>query len=131
MSSAGQLANVVGIGLEGDAEDRDGLHAVLLRRFDDPLGHGALALFIDGDNLLDQRLRRIHLAARRGIGAGVFGEAGAAEAGACMQELRADAIVHADCPRHILHIAAGLLAEIGDLIDEGHLHRQERVGRDI
>ena len=46
-----------------------------------------------------------------------------------MQELGADAVVEADAARHLLHVAADLLAQVGDLVDEGDLHRQEGVGR--
>ena len=45
-----------------------------------------------------------------------------------MQELRADAIVEPDAARDILNIGADLLAEIGDLVDEGDLRRQKGIG---
>ena len=57
-----------------------------------------------------------------------FGKAGAAIAGAGVQELRADAVVEADAARDLLHVGADLFAEIGDLVDEGDLGREERVG---
>ena len=46
-----------------------------------------------------------------------------------MQELRADAVVEADAARHVLHVRAGLLAQVGDLVDEGDLGGEEGVGR--
>ena len=45
-----------------------------------------------------------------------------------MQELAADAVVQADAARHLLHVGADLLAEVGDLVDEGDLHGQKGVG---
>ena len=45
-----------------------------------------------------------------------------------MQELAADAAVEADAARHVVHVGADLLAEIGDLVDEGDLGREEGVG---
>ena len=45
-----------------------------------------------------------------------------------MQELVADAPVGADRRRHLLHIGADRLAQIGDLVDEADLHGEEGVG---
>ncbi len=45
-----------------------------------------------------------------------------------LQELRADAIVQAHAARDLDHVGAGLLADVGDLVDEGDLGRQEGVG---
>jgi hypothetical protein len=45
-----------------------------------------------------------------------------------MQELVADALVHADALGDLLHVGADLLAEVGDLVDEGDLHGEEGVG---
>jgi hypothetical protein len=33
-----------------------------------------------------------------------------------------------DAARHLLHIGAHLLAQLGDLVDEGELGREKRVG---
>ena len=57
-----------------------------------------------------------------------FGKAGAAIARAGVQELRADAVVEADAARDVLHVGADLLAEVGDLVDEGDLRREKGVG---
>ena len=46
-----------------------------------------------------------------------------------MQEFRADAVVEPDAARHLLHIGADLLAQIGDLVDEGDLGREKGVAR--
>ena len=44
-----------------------------------------------------------------------------------MQEFRADAVVEPDAARDLLHVGADLLGQIGDLVDEGDLGREERV----
>ena len=59
----------------------------------------------------------------------VLGKAGAAVAGPGVQEFRADAVVQADAARDVLDVGADLLAEIGDLVDEGDLGREKGVGR--
>ena len=58
----------------------------------------------------------------------VLGEARAAVAGAGVQEFRADAVVEADAARDVLDVGADLLAQVGDLVDEGDLGREEGVG---
>ncbi len=68
-------------------------------------------------------LRRLHQRT------GVLGKAGAAKTGTGVQELGADAVVEADAARHFLDVGAGALGEIGDLVDEGDLGGQERIGR--
>ena len=45
-----------------------------------------------------------------------------------MQELAADPSVQPDAARHVVHVRPQPLAQIGHLVDEGHLHRQEGVG---
>ena len=45
-----------------------------------------------------------------------------------MEELGADAVVHPDPARDVLHVCADLLAQVGDLVDEGDLRREEGVG---
>ena len=45
-----------------------------------------------------------------------------------MQELPADAAVEADAAGDVLHVGADRLAEIGHLVDEGDLGREEGVG---
>src|ERR1700733_7137631 len=60
--------------------------------------------------------------------ADIFGEAGAAEARTGMEELAADPIVEPDPARNLLHVGAGALGEISDLVDEGNLGGEERVG---
>ena len=57
----------------------------------------------------------------------VLGEAAAAEADPGLQELRADAVVEAHPARDLDDVGAGLLADVGDLVDERDLRRQEGV----
>ena len=64
----------------------------------------------------------------RDEGRGVLWEAGAAEAGAGVQEVPPDAAVEADPLGHVLHVRAEALAEVGDLVDECDLGREEAVG---
>ena len=45
-----------------------------------------------------------------------------------MEKLAADASVQPDAARHILHIAADLLADVRHLVDEGDLGGQEGIG---
>ena len=94
----------------------------------DAARHGDLALGVDRLHLLDERQRRLRLARGADQRRHVLGEAGAAIAGTRMQELVADAPVGADGGRHLLHIGADRLAQIGDLVDEADLHREEGVG---
>ena len=90
--------------------------------------HGALALVVDGDGGLDQPQRAAVVLRGLDQRQRVLGEARAAIAGAGMEELGADAVVEADAARHLLHVGADGFAEIGDLVDEGDLHREEGVG---
>ena len=45
-----------------------------------------------------------------------------------MQEFGSDPVIQADAARHLLHVGVQHFAQIGDLVDEGDLHRQEGVG---
>ena len=58
----------------------------------------------------------------------VLGEARTAEAWAGIEKLAADAVVKTDAVRDIENVGADALAQVGDFVDEGHLHRQEHVG---
>ncbi len=45
-----------------------------------------------------------------------------------MEELGADAVVHPDPAADVLHVGADLLAQVGHLVDEGDLGREEGIG---
>ena len=96
---------------------------------DDALGHRGLARVVAADHGLDDAQRRARLLRGPHQREAVLGEARAAVAGPGMQELAADAAVEADAARHVLHVGADLLAQIGDLVDEGDLGGEEAVGR--
>ena len=80
------------------------------------------------DHGLDDAQGRVVLLAGAQERQRVLGEAGAAIAGPGMQELAADAAVEAHAARHLLHVGADPLAQVGDLVDEGDLGREEAVG---
>ena len=96
------------------------------------LGHHApLLQLVD----LDHRVEQLEVVARvagelleRGD---VLREAGAAEADPGLQELRADPVVEAHALGDLDHVGAGLLADVGDLVDERDLRGQERVGGEL
>jgi len=58
----------------------------------------------------------------------IFREAGAAEAGTCVQEFRANTFVHTECCCHLKDIGADLLTEVGYLIDKADSKGQHSVG---
>ena len=83
---------------------------------------------VDADRRLDD-LERVAVLAREVRRRGrVLREAGAAEARARVQELRADAPVEAHPLGDVVDVGAHQLAEPRDLVDEGDLHREEAVG---
>src|SRR5690242_5204436 len=45
-----------------------------------------------------------------------------------MQKLTADAFVHADRARNVVDVAANLIAQVRDLVDERNLRREKGVG---
>ena len=59
----------------------------------------------------------------------VLGKAGAAIARPRMQEFAPDAPVKADTLGHVMNVGAQLLAQIGNLVDEGDLGGEEGIGR--
>ena len=119
-------------GLEGHAPEGDGLAGepaltleVALDLLEEPL---ALALVH-----IVHRLRelRVHAAvvAHHDAGERVLGEARAAVAEAGVQELIADAAVRAHALAHPIDVRAVGLAEVGHLVDEADLRREEVCSR--
>ena len=90
-------------------------HAPLLQVVD--LDHGGEQLEVVA-GVAGELLERLH----------VLGEAGAAVADAGLQEVRPDALVEAHAVGDRAHVGADLLADVGDLVDEGDLGGQEGVG---
>ncbi len=87
-----------------------------------------LAPVVFADDRLDDAHRRARLLRRAHQREAVLGKARSAEARPGMQELAADAAVEPDAARHVLDVGADLLAQIGDLVDEGDLGGEEAVG---
>ena len=83
---------------------------------------------LTADNRLDDAQRRALVLPGLEQGQRILGKARAAVAGPRVQKLVADAVVEPDAARHVLHVGPGLLAQIGDLVDEGDLRRQKGVG---
>src|SRR4051812_2369797 len=125
-----RVAHVVGVRLEGEAEDRHRPSPPFAaERLDDLAAHRALARIVDLDDALDDPERRPLILGGLEQGERILREAGAAIAGAGMKEFRPDPVVEADAAGDVLDVGADHLAQIGDLVDEGDLGRQEGVRR--
>ena len=128
---AGGLAHVVGVGLEGKAEQGDPLAdqraEVLLELADDP----ALLQLVDLDHRGQQLEVIAGVAGQHLQRADVLREAAAAVADAGAEEGAADPLVEPHPLRHLADVGAYLLADVGDLVDEGDLRRQEGVGGEL
>ena len=123
------LAHIVGVGLEGDAEYRDGLALdAAAAGFGDLVHHPDLAGVVAALHRFHDCAGAARFLGDAGKGRCVLGEAGAAETGARMQEVAPDAAVEADPLGDILDVGAKPLAEVRDLIDEGDLGREKAVG---
>ena len=124
----GGIPHVVGVRLEREAQHADRLAPEAAQDVAQ-FGHEPLTLVV-----VDLHHRPQHLGVRpmRGghvrQGFDVLGEAGTAPADAGPQELRADAMVTAHAPRHLLHVGPQPLADVGYFVDERNLGRQEGVG---
>ena len=90
-------------------------HAALLQLVD--LDHGVQQLEVVA-GVAGELLERVD----------ILGEAAASEADPGLQELRPDAVVEAHPACDLDDVGAGLLADVGDLVDERDLRRQEGVG---
>ena len=90
--------------------------------------HRALAVVVDREHRLDDPQRHVVIERDLDQRAGILREARAAEARPGMQEFRADAIVEPDAARDFLHIGADFFGQIRDLVDEGDLGGEKRVG---
>ena len=94
----------------------------------DLLDHHALLGFVHlVDGFEHPRLDAV-VAGHGGQRPHVLGEATAAVADAGEQEGEADAAVVADAAADVVDVAAHPLAEIGHLVDEADLRREQRVG---
>ena len=127
---ARRLPHIVGIGLERQSENSEPLAAdAAAAGRHDLLHHGGFARAVHADHRLHDSHRRPVALPDGDQSGGVLGEAGAAETGAGMQELRSDPAVEPHAARDLLHVGADLLAELRHLVDEGDLGGQEGVRR--
>ena len=120
-------ADVVGIGLEGQAQDADLLFLddpQRLAHFFDELIDAAL---IDGSVSLSSVKSTPWLSARCDERLNILGQAESAKTEAGIQELRADARIQSHGASHFLDVAAQTFAEVGKHIGVGNLEAQERV----
>ena len=125
----GGLAQVVGVRLEGEAEQRDVPAAQAADALLELADHAPLLEVVD----LDDRVQELEVipgvAGELFERLDVFGKARAAVADAGLQEVRPDAVVETHAVGHRAHVGADGLADVGDLVDERDLGGQEGVGR--
>src|SRR4051812_9738486 len=122
-----RVPHVVGVRVKREAENRDALASDLTPAcLYDPARHGALTLIVPRRSSRRGAGRGVILR-RLDQSEGVLGDTRAAIARTGMQELAANPVVEPDAARDLLDVGADLLAEIGDLVDEGDLGRKKRV----
>ena len=124
-----RLPHVVGVRLERQAQDGNGLAFKRAERGRDLLHQKPALCEIDLDGGLDNPLRRVVLGAERRQCPRVLGKARAAVARSRVEELRADPLVEAHALHHHVHVGAHPVAQVGDAVHESDLDRQERVRR--
>src|ERR1043165_6314005 len=123
-----RIAHVVGLGLERQPENRDGLAIQLTaERGGDFVDHALLDRLVHAQHCFDELELVAVLLGDISERGGVFREARAAEAGAGLQEFGPDTAVEADAACDILHVSADELAELGHFVDERDLRRQKPV----
>ena len=122
------LAHVIRAGLEGQPQQADNLALHAAAEQFTHLQHRSLTLeFVDLDYRVEE-LRVLAAQLRHVLeGFHVLGEAGAAIAHPRVQETRPDALVEAHAARDFFHVRAQAFADVGDLVDEADLGRQERI----
>src|SRR5690606_7824624 len=117
-------AYIVGIRLEGDAQQADGGAADHLQQGLQFLDDGFVLTLVGPDGGFHQ----IHIVVvlLRGVqdGADVFAEATAAPTGPGIQVAHTDAVVQAHAPRDFSDVGTNVLSQPGEFIDKGDLHRQ-------
>src|SRR5690606_14617170 len=91
--------------------------------------HKTFAPFIGRDGSLYQANRTAGDLTRMCERPRVFRKARSTIAWPRIEEPGADTAIHADAPGDILNVGTKCLAQTRDLVYEGDLHRQKRVGR--
>src|SRR5690606_35646911 len=127
---SGRFPDVVGIGLEGEAENADPLaEKIAADGTLDHARHGSLAGVVDPDNRLDEPDRC--LMNLRGLDESerILRKTAAAVARTGIEELAADTAVEPRAGGDVLDIGPDFLAEIGDFVDIGELQGKKGVGR--
>ena len=124
----GGFADVVGLALEGEAEDGEAFSAQRPEGGAD-LGEEALLLLgVDLFHLGEEVEVDAELVGDGAEGSDVLGEAGASVTDSGAEEAGADAAVEAHAAGDLLDVCAGGLAEVGDGVDEGDFEGEECVG---
>ena len=125
----GRLAQVVGVRLEREAEQRHGGAAQVAEPLLELADHAPLLQRVDLDDGVEQLEVVARVAGQLLERLDVLGEARPAVADAGLQEVRPDAVVEAHALGDGAHVGAHLLAHVGDLVDERDLGGEERVAR--
>ena len=124
-----RLADVVGVGLEGQSPQGDGLALQVAAEVAVHLVHQHLLLaVVDAHHGVEDAEVVAELAGGHGQGLHVLREAGAPVAYAGEEEALADAAVGADADAHHVHVGAHPFAEVGDLVHEGDAGGEVGVG---
>jgi hypothetical protein len=127
--AAGRLAHVVGVGLEGQAPQREACGPqVVAEALDDAVHQHVLLALVGALHRLQQVQRLAHRAGAVQQRLHVLGKARAAVAAAGVQELVADARVAADAAAHLFDVGAELLGQQRHLVHEADARGQHRVG---
>ena len=130
----GGFAGVVGVLLEGEAEDADALAVDgVEERADDFLDEAAFLPVVEMDHLAPVfgDVGQVEGLAEIDEVEDVLLETRAAEADGGLEELRADARVHADGAADFIDIGAGGFAEGGNRVDRGNPLGEEGVGDEL
>ncbi len=124
-----RIAGIVGVRLKRQAKHGNGRPADrTFQRCGDFARHGPLALLVDrGDGLDDAQLRSVIVGGLEQRGR-ILGETRAAEARTGMEKFRPDPIIEAHAARHLLHVSAEALAQIGNFVDERYLGGEKGIG---
>ena len=125
----GGVAEVVGIGLEGEAENTDCFALEDLQVVLELLDDGEVLALVHLNSGLEQGHGVVVFAARVDQRPDVLAEAAAPPADASAKELRSDPLVEADSPGDLVDIRTYPLAQPGHLVDEADLGGEEGVGR--
>ena len=126
--NCGRLANVVGLSLEGEAENAEAFAAEGPQGRANLIEKAFLLLSVDLLDFGEEVEVDAQLFCHGSKGGDVFGKARAAVANAGAEEFRADAAVESHAAGDLLDIGIGGLAEVRDGVDERDFESKKRVG---